>query len=382
MKLNLGSGSLKLKDYINYDIKDGKLAYPLDVPDESCDEIRASHILEHYSHRQVFQVITDWVSKLKIGGILKIAVPDFAKIVEHYRNNDEPKMAYYLMGGQVDADDFHKSIFDEKTMIEIFEAAGLSDIRRWESDVEDCASLPISLNLVGKKTESAQKRIQVTRKVSAVMTMPRLCFTDNMTCLMKHLVARGIPFKRSSGVFWGQCLTRMLEEEQKQDSDFILTIDYDSWFTFDDIHRLMQILELHPEYDAVFPVQNKREDGNPLVGVKLPNGEDLVPMSYFKGKDIVPAETGHFGLTLFRRSCFEKIPKPWFIPKPDKNLGWNEGRQDEDIVFWHNFREGGCKVGIAPEVKIGHLELLVTYPGDIDTAWKPTYKKVSDLEKL
>ncbi len=156
---------------------------------------------------------------------------------------------------------------------------------------------------------------------------------------------------------------------------------YDSWFTYENIIALTQLLESNPEYDAVFPVQCKRENDNPLVGIKTPDGKPYVSMSYFEGKDIVEASTGHFGLTVFRRSCFEKIKKPWFIPSPGPDLSWNEGRKDEDIVFWEHFIAGGCKLGFAPNVKIGHLELLVSYPGEEKQAWKPVYKRVSELEK-
>ena len=129
------------------------------------------------------------------------------------------------------------------------------------------------------------------------------------------------------------------------------------------------------------PVQCKRENDSPLVGVKHPDNEKRIPMSYFIGKDIVEATTGHFGLTIFRRSCFEKLKKPWFLPKPAPDGGWGEGRVDEDIYFWQNFEASGCKLGLAPQVKLGHLELIVTYPGDINNAWKPVYVKVSDAEK-
>jgi predicted SAM-dependent methyltransferase len=377
MKLNLGSGSLKLEDYENIDIKDGRLAYPLDVPDNSCDEIRASHILEHFSHRMITQVLSDWVAKLKDGGILKIAVPDFAKIVSHYKDKDETKLAYYLMGGQNDENDYHRCVFDYDSLLTVMEQAGLTDIEMWESDVNDCAGLPISLNLKGRKIAGSG---MVSRKMSAIMSMPRLTFTDTLTCVMRHVVAKGIPFNRSSGVFWGQCLTRLIEAEAKKDLDYILTIDYDTWFTYDDVISLVQLLEKHPEYDAVMPVQIKRENDGPMIGVESPTGEDKIPITYFEN-EIVPANTGHFGLTVFRKSCFEKIKKPWFIPKPDKDGGWNDGRIDEDIMFWHNFKESGCKFGVATNVRVGHLQLKVTYPGPKSQGWKPVDVQVSDVEQ-
>ena len=110
MRLNLGCGPNKIDGYENIDIKDGKLAYPLDyIENESCDEVRASHILEHYSNADVYQVLEDWVSKLKVGGVLKIAVPNFATVADDYINKRPTNPSGYLLGGQTDEYDFHKS---------------------------------------------------------------------------------------------------------------------------------------------------------------------------------------------------------------------------------------------------------------------------------
>jgi len=380
MRYNLGSGSVPIDGYENWDIKNGHLAYPLDIPDGSADEIRASHLLEHYGHHEVFNVVSHWVGKLRTGGVLKIAVPDFAEICKRYQAKENDNLAYYLMGAQSDEYNYHKAVFDEDSLSEIMEKAGLADITRWDSADADCASLPISLNLQGIKGTSLSAG--VSRKLSAVMSMPRLAFTDNLTCVMRHVIAKGIPLKRSSGVFWGQCLTRLIESELKEDSDYIMTIDYDTWFDYKDIVSLCQVLEDHPEYDAVMPVQCKRENDSPLVGIKDPTGQrrEYITTDFFEGKDVVEAHTGHFGLTVFRRGCFAKIQKPWFLPKPDPTGGWNDGRVDEDITFWHNFEAAGLKLGLAPKVKVGHLELVVTFPGKLEDAWKPEFHRVSEFD--
>jgi hypothetical protein len=85
-------------------------------------------------------------------------------------------------------------------------------------------------------------------------------------------------------------------------------------------------------------------------------------------------------LTVFRKSCFAKVKKPWFIPKPAPDGTWNDGRFDEDVMFWHNFKESGCKLGLATNVKIGHLQLMVTYPGKLENDWKPVNISLKDME--
>src|SRR5262249_53231970 len=83
---------------------------------------------------------------------------------------------------------------------------------------------------------------------------------------------------------------------------------------------------------------------------------------------------GQFALTLFRRSVFEKIALPWFKESPGPDGHWQEGRIDADIGFWHNCIESGIKVGLAMDVIVGHLELMITWP---DLERRPHYQHIN-----
>ena len=157
IRLNLGSGTQPLPGYLNLDIDDNNPVYPLSYENNSVDEIRASHILEHFSICDSIDVICEWHRVLKAGGELKIAVPDFALIAEAFLNGLNPNLRYeeYLMGGQTDEYDYHKSLWTEDKLRSILTCLGYTDIVRWHSEIQDCASLPISLNLKGTKSEPA-----------------------------------------------------------------------------------------------------------------------------------------------------------------------------------------------------------------------------------
>lgn len=378
MKLNLGSGSFKIEDYDNIDIKDGRTAYPLAVPDESCDIIRASHLLEHFSSHEVYDVLTNWVSKLKVGGVLRIAVPDFGKVVDGYTSGKEINVSGYIMGGQTDEHDFHKTIFDKTALTKLLESVGLSQITEWKSDEEDCAALPISLNLQGVKPDKSEK--SVTRTIHAVTSSPRLSFTDHMHCIMTEIVSRGIYLKQGTGVFWSQVLTRGIEELLEMNGDYILTLDYDTWFRWGHVQQLLTLMEKYPEADAIFPVQMKRECDSPMMGLVDDKGERLTQISHSDlEKDLLPTITGHFGLTVFRASAFKKLKTPWFKAIPGPDGSWNDGRIDDDIYFWQNFKECGLNAFVAPHVNIGHLQLLCTFPGHYTDGYKCIHTPLGDL---
>lgn len=75
-------------------------------------------------------------------------------------------------------------------------------------------------------------------RVEAVMSMPRLGFNDNWFGWAQALMPLGIRPTKMTGAFWGQCLQRVCE--QFVDScEAILTIDYDTFFTRQDVEQLM-----------------------------------------------------------------------------------------------------------------------------------------------
>ena len=80
MKLNIGAGPTKIEDFTPLDVKHGKPAFPLPYDDNSIEEIRASHVLEHFSFNDAKKALIEWVRVLKPGGRLRVAVPDFEKI--------------------------------------------------------------------------------------------------------------------------------------------------------------------------------------------------------------------------------------------------------------------------------------------------------------
>jgi hypothetical protein len=378
MKLNIGAGSVPLSGYVSVDRKAGLEAYPLDAglfPDGSCDEIRASHVLEHFSHNVVQDVLRHWTSKLKPGGVLKIAVPNFEWIAQSYLSATPINVQGCVMGGHVDDDDRHGTIFDSEVLTEALYAAGLVDVGPWSSDADDCSALPVSLNLCGTKPVQIP---QGAFKVSAVMSVPRLGFMDNFHCAMSALAPLGIPLRAHSGAFWGQGLERAIEQVIAEDAPHaVLTIDYDTVFTRENVATLMRTLYLHPEVDALAPIQQGRGFGSPLMTMELPAGvtAETVPKSLFAG-DLTKVKTAHFGLTLLRTTSLKSLPKPWFLGVPNADGTWGDGRTDDDIFFWRQIEKAGMKLFQANRVVVGHLELMVKWP---DQSFNSIYQRASEF---
>lgn len=378
-RLNLGAGDIVLEGYENLDRKTGQEIYPLIVPDGSCHEIRASHVLEHFPAAKVAEVVRHWVSKLNVGGVLKIGVPDFKKIAERYLAGSEQPTAGYVMGGQVDENDFHRAIFDEASLRQIMQSAGLVDIQPWQSEVRDCASLPISLNLMGRKTESHQIHFDMS-KVHVVMSTPRVGFLDNMFTVARTVIPLGCQLRRGTGVYWDQVLTRQIEEALADGAEYILTVDYDTWFSQKHVLALFRLMMLQPDAAAIVPQQVKRENDGIMAGFKNANGEFEIEQKYDLAAELLPITGGHFGLTLIRASAFEKLQKPWFIAQPGADGRWGEGRVDADITFWQRMDAAGFKTYLAAQVYIGHYQLVCSFPPAPNTDYKTIHVYNKDVE--
>jgi hypothetical protein len=81
-------------------------------------------------------------------------------------------------------------------------------------------------------------------------------------------------------------------------------------------------------------------------------------------QNIMPMESGHFGLTILNAEMLKKVPHPWLQCIPNKDGVWENGKTDSDIGFWNKLREAGGNVFLAPHVVIGHLAEMVLWPDE------------------
>lgn len=369
IKLDLGAGEHCEDGFTPIDRKMGKEVYPLsDYADNSVDEEKASHVLEHFGNREVDNVLREWVRALKPGGRIRIAVPDCEYVCKKLLagNPESEPLGSYLMGGQLDDNDYHRSIFNKERLTNMMEEAGLEKIQPWVSTNGDCSRLPVSLNLEGVKGAGKPLNHRPLPAVAAVMSMPRLAFSDNMFCALQVATELRLPFKRYTGAFWGQCLERAMEEYLTDGAEFILTCDYDTVFTAKDVRTLLALIEDNPQADAICPLQVKREEDCCILGLmkedgsRWPRGEP-VPADLFQN-DLIRLFWGHFGLTVFRVSALRDLPHPWFMSVPNAEGKWGEGRLDDDLYFWDKWTKAGRTLYLANRVPVGHAQLMISWP--------------------
>ena len=112
--------------------------YPLDfIEDSSVEEIYSSHSLEYYSFSECEKVLSDWYGKLSQGGVLRLSVPDFDKLVFVYlreKSNIDSIIAPVFGKWRSDNGSFiyHKSVFNSEKLMTLVKNAGFRKIVTWD----------------------------------------------------------------------------------------------------------------------------------------------------------------------------------------------------------------------------------------------------------
>jgi len=138
-KLHLGCGTNPLPGWVNIDILPGRgdlqddITQLKHVPDGVASVIYASHVLEHTTRHTWQAVLALWVRKLQPGGLLRIAVPNFAAAAQWYlAHGNIQEVMGLISGGQRDAYDHHNVIFDAASLTAGLQAAGCVDVCKWD----------------------------------------------------------------------------------------------------------------------------------------------------------------------------------------------------------------------------------------------------------
>jgi predicted SAM-dependent methyltransferase len=140
MKLHLGCGNKYIPGFVHVDLEDHPhvdfrlpVNHLLFAPDNSVELIYASHVLEHFGRHELDQVLGEWFRVLREGGLLRLAVPDFAAVTRRYQETGElEELIGLVSGGQRNEYDFHKMVFDEKSLANRLLHTGFSSVKRYE----------------------------------------------------------------------------------------------------------------------------------------------------------------------------------------------------------------------------------------------------------
>ena len=175
IKLNLGCGDDILDGYINCDIDGDKAdmffdATKIPFPDNSVDEIRAYHLIEHFPFQKGLDVLKEWHRALKPSGVLVMETPDLLNTCRQFVESDEydriKLYGHFFAWPDLSPFQTHYFLFTETQMKWSLEETGFTDIQRVKPDSMYYKSKPHWESLYFKVTakKAAQQPIK-ERKV-------------------------------------------------------------------------------------------------------------------------------------------------------------------------------------------------------------------------
>ena len=151
IKLHLGCGGIRWKDFINVDLypavegvqddsRSGCVAdvfediRSLGLPPESVDEIYSSHVVEHFVRWEACDMLAEWHKVLRTGGVLVIEMPSFWRCIAWLFHPSKKKRELarpQFYGNQWDKLDFetHRYVWSAREIRKVLKGIGFRKVK-------------------------------------------------------------------------------------------------------------------------------------------------------------------------------------------------------------------------------------------------------------
>jgi len=146
VNLHLGCWKRNIPGFINVDICDlPHIHYKRSVddlsifPNSRANLIYASHVFEYFDRVKGKEVLKEWYRVLAPGGVLRLAVPDFEKLVTVYKKYKTLDKIIGPLFGRMPIMTkkgenilYHKTVYDFESLKNILESVGFKKVRRYD----------------------------------------------------------------------------------------------------------------------------------------------------------------------------------------------------------------------------------------------------------
>jgi predicted SAM-dependent methyltransferase len=156
MKLDIGCGEIKRGD-IGLDFRRTKYvniiadARYLPFKDQAFDHVSSSEVIEHFSHRELYNLVTEWARVLKNNGVFEVECPDLRAraLIFFFKPNWQNIENIY--GAQDYPGNYHKSGFSFKLLKSVLESCGIYNVKRVIDGYKGVPFIPNCLHVKATK---------------------------------------------------------------------------------------------------------------------------------------------------------------------------------------------------------------------------------------
>lgn len=168
--LNIGCGKKHLNGFVNMDIEqpyDKKLDARKGLPysEQIVDGVYSEHFFEHLTQAEGLGFLRECRRVLKLGGVVRVAMPDLDEVVGRYvsadwrGDGDMLKLGFDWVANRCEFLNLgmrewgHKHLYNEEELVRIAQMAGLEPMKRCEHGKSDTPEF------VGRETRNSSKLI-------------------------------------------------------------------------------------------------------------------------------------------------------------------------------------------------------------------------------
>jgi len=157
MMLDIGCGENSKKGDIGLDLRKTRStdivadARMLPFNDESFDNVYSSHLIEHFSHREVRNVLLEWIRVLKKSGAIEIRCPDLRARALLFFLSPSWQNVKNIYGEQDYVGNQHRSGFSFRLLKHLLESCGVRNVKRIINGYKGIPFIPDCLHVKGVK---------------------------------------------------------------------------------------------------------------------------------------------------------------------------------------------------------------------------------------
>lgn len=125
----------------------------LPFDDNYFDHVYSSHVIEHFSHQEVKDVLIEWIRVLKDGGIFELRCPDLRLRALIFALNPKKQDIINIYGEQDYPENQHRCGFSYGLLKKILLESGIIKITRINDGFKGVPFLPSDLHIKGFKRD-------------------------------------------------------------------------------------------------------------------------------------------------------------------------------------------------------------------------------------
>ena len=266
MKLNIGCGKKYDPDYCNVDLYEDLVAdrlmsaFNLEFDDNTCDEIKAIHIIEHLSFFETIYALSEFFRVLEPNGKLILETPDLEKACQHYlkANGEQKKEILGWLYGIPHKGLQHKLCFPPFLLIELLENTGFENITV-SSDYNDEAIPSIKVECSKSGNSEEYEVFQIISKLRKELLLGnQIDFTDSFLTKEQEDLVTFIASK-------------LLESKTKKKKELIKELFVELLFKWPEVVKTLLLVIQNESYISHEECLNIKEISDLLVEHKIVN---------------------------------------------------------------------------------------------------------------